>query len=481
MENQNEKPQNKSIERNREMLTAPVGRLTLKMAYPTIIAFLITSIYNLADTYFVSGLGTNATAAVSVNASLDNLIFMGGSLFAVGAASYISRLLGAGDQKQANKVLSTSFFTAMAFGLLILIFGLIFIEPLVRLLGATDSCINYSIEYATYVLWVAPLMAANFVMNQCLRSEGRALLSMLGMGFGGLLNCFLDPFFIMENVTIFGLTFNGLGLGVAGASIATAISKLVSFIILIAPYLLKQCTLKLSFRCITFTRTIIKEVATVGSSALFRNGLNVVSAIILNNIAGNISDSLLAAVGVSTKIMMFPFGFILGYGNGFQPVAGFAWGARDFKRVRKSYSFAWKSAVIGAAVMAAALAIYSDFVIGLFTETDEEMLRLGSLCIITQCIALPIHAWVAIVNMYCSSLGYGFGAILLAISRQGLCFLPIVFPLAAIWKAEGVCYVQAVADILSIFLAIPMLIHIFRMIEKEKAIDAAQPAPAMGK
>ena len=178
------------------MLNEPVSKIIPKMAVPTIIAFLINSIYQLADTFFVSQLGTNATAAVSVNASLDQLIMMAGSMLAMGANSYIARLLGKGESKKASQVLSTAFFIAAGLGLLLTIFGNIFMTPLVRLLGATPTCEQYSIDYATYVLMAAPFMACNFVMNQCLRSEGSATLSMVGMGFGGILNCILDPIFI---------------------------------------------------------------------------------------------------------------------------------------------------------------------------------------------------------------------------------------------------------------------------------------------
>ena len=304
-------------QRRMMMLNEPIHKVIPKMAVPTIVAFLITSIYSLADTYFVSNLGTNATAAVSVNASLDQLIMMCGSMVAMGANSYIARLLGQGDEKKASQVLSTSFFAAFFLGVLLLVFGSLFMTPMVRLLGATATCEQYSIDYATYVLMAAPFMAANFVMNQCLRSEGSATLSMVGMGFGGILNIILDPIFIF-----------GLDMGVAGASLATAISKWVSFSILIFPYVTKRSLLSLSIKHFRPTWDIISNVVSVGSSSLFRNGLNVVSAILLNRIAGGISDSVLAAVGVSNKIMMFPFCIILGFGNGFQPVAGFNWGAK---------------------------------------------------------------------------------------------------------------------------------------------------------
>ena len=447
------------------MMNDPIPNVVFKMAIPTIIAFLINSIYSLADTYFVSGLGTQATAAVSVNSSLDQLIMMTGSLLAVGANSFIARLLGQGDDRKASQVLSTAFFLALGLSLLLTVFGTVFITPMVNLLGATDTCRQYSIDYASYVLLAAPFMATSFVMNQCLRSEGSATLSMVGMGFGGILNCILDPFFIK------GLPAIGLpAMGVAGASLATAISKFISFGILIFPYITKKSLLRLSVKNFRPTWEIIKEIVSIGSSSMFRSGLAVVSAILLNDLAGNISDSVLAGIGVSNKIMMFPFCIILGFGTGFQPVAGFNWGAKQYDRVKESYQYSAKVAIIGSLVMAVVLALGADWVIGLFAEEDPALRKLGALCIRLQCIALPIHGWVAIVNMLCSGLGNAGGALLLSTSRQGSCMLPILYPMAWLWGEYGVVSVQAVADVLTLAMAVPLIIYMLKKITKTKLL-----------
>ena len=449
---------NNQEQRRLMMLNEPIARIIPKMAVPTIVAFLINSIYSLADTYFVSVLGTNATAAVSVNASLDQLIMMTGSLLAIGANSYIARLLGEGKDQKASTVLSSAFFLAMGFGLCLTIVGVTFMTPMVRLLGATPTCEQYAIEYATYVLLAAPFMAGNFVMNQCLRSEGSATLSMVGMGIGGVLNCFLDPLFIF--------TFD---MGVAGASLATAISKLVSFAILIFPYVTRRSLLHLSIRNFHPTRDILAKIISVGSSSMFRNGLAVVAGILLNDLAGNISDSVLAGIGVTTKIMMFPFSIILGFGTGFQPVAGFNWGAKRYDRVTESYRFSSKIAIIGSVAMAVVLAVFANEVIVLFAGTDPEMQAIGSLCIRLQCLALPIHAWVAVVNMFCVGLGNARGAFILATSRQGSCFIPILYPMALLWGAYGVASVQAAADILTLALAIPIMISMTKKVREAQA------------
>ena len=437
------------------MLNEPVSRVIPKMAVPTIVAFLINSVYSLADTYFVSSLGTNATAAVSVNASLDQLIMMCGSMLAMGANSYIARLLGSGKDQKASQVLSTSFFLAAALGLCLAVFGNIFMTPMVRLLGATATCEGYAIDYATYVLLAAPFMAANFVMNQCLRSEGSATLSMIGMGFGGILNCILDPIFIF----IFDM-------GVAGASLATAISKWVSFAILVFPYLTRRSLLHLSIRNFHPSKDIIVKVVSVGSSSMFRSGLSVLASILLNNLAGGISDSVLAAIGVCNKIAMFPFAIILGFGNGFQPVAGFNWGARRYDRVTESYRFSSKVAIWGSVIMGLVLGVFAKPIIQVFAGTDPEMQEIGVLCIRLQSLALPIHAWVTIVNMLCVDLGNARGALLLSTARQGSCFLPILYPLTWLFGAYGLASVQGVADLLSMVLAVPLAISMTKKLKQ---------------
>ena len=451
-------------QRRNMMLNEPISRIIPKMAVPTIVAFLINSIYSLADTYFVSSLGTNATAAVSVNASLDQLIMMCGSMLAVGANSYIARLLGEGKEKKASQVLSTAFFTAMGIGTILMIVGIIFMTPMVRLLGATPTCEQYSIDYATYVLYAAPFMAANFVMNQCLRSEGSATLSIVGMGFGGILNCVLDPIFIF-----------GFDMGVAGASLATAISKWVSFVILIFPYVTRRSLLHLSIRNFCPSWDIVSKIVSVGSSSMFRSGLAVVAGILLNSIAGDISDSVLAAVGVCSKVMMFPFSIILGFGTGFQPVAGFNWGAKRYDRVQESYRFCSRVALIGSLIMGVVVAVFADTFVVIFAGSDAEMRRIGVICMVSQCIALPIHGWVAVVNMLCAGLGNAKGALALSTARQGSCFLPILYPLAWLFGAYGVASVQAAADVLTLLLAVPIIRRMKKKIADAQAeLEAAQ-------
>ena len=263
---------------------------------------------------------------------------------------------------------------------------------------------------------------------------------------------------------------------VAGASLATAICKLVSFAILITPYLKRKSLLHLSIRNFHMSMDIMKEIIGVGSSSMFRSGLAVVSAIMLNKIAGQISDSVLAGIGVCNKIMMFPFGIILGFGNGFQPVAGFNWGAKQYDRVSESYRFSSWVATLGSVVMGAALYVLAPGIIRLFAGQDPHMLQIATLCLRLQCLALPIHAWVVVVNMLCVSLGEAKGALLLSTARQGTCFIPIVIPMGKLWGADGLAGVQSVADVLSLVLAIPLAVQVHKKVKTAEKQTSPEPA-----
>lgn len=440
-------------ERRDLLLHAPIFKIIPRMAIPTIISMMITSMYSLADTYFVSSLGTAATAAVGVNFSLDNIIMTAGSFLAVGANSYIARLLGARQDNKASQVLSTAFFTAIMTGSTVMLLGFIFMDPLVKLLGATGDVVAYSKDYASYILFAAPFMASNFVMNQCLRSEGSAAYSMIGIVSGAIPNIALDPLFIFV-----------FGWGIKGAAAATAISKFVSFAILIMPYLRHNSLLRLSPRNIKYARDIVVEVTKMGSPTLIRIGLVATSTIIMNNLAGQFSESALAAISVANRVMMLMNSVVLGFGQGYQPVAGFNWGARRFDRVRGAFVFSSIAGVIAATVLGILLAVFTRQVMRLFTTADEEMLAIGLLCIRLQCLTLPIHAWVIVVNMSYASLGKARGAAILSLSRQGICFIPMILLLPRLFGVNGLAAAQAAADVLSLLIALPLCVSLLREI-----------------
>ena len=440
------------------MLEGNINTLIPKMAVPTIAAQLITTIYNLVDTYFVSTISTQATAAVGVNGSLERTITLLGSLIGAGACSYIARLLGAKEKDNADRVLSTSFLSGMALGAVFLVIGLMVIRPLVHLLGANEDCVEYSMQYARYVLLAAPFMIGSFILNMCLRSEGSATYALVGIGFGGILNCFLDPLFIR--------TF---GLGVAGASMATAISKIISFCILLFPYLRKRTSVDITIRKFQFVARDVKEVLSIGSTSFFRSALSVVAMVTINRVASAISTPALAALSVANRVLEFPFAFILGFGQGYQPVVGYNWGAKQYHRVRESLSFAAVVSIVGAIVIGAILAIFAKFIVNIFnSQADAEVLSIGILCIRLQCIMLFSHSLNSIINMFYAGIGDAKRSILMSTARQGYIFIPLALILPRLFGATGVASVQAVADLICLAISIPLTVKAYQRIAAQE-------------
>ncbi len=449
------------------LLTGSIPKVIPLMAIPTIVAMLVTSIYGLVDTYFVSSMGETAIDAIGINMGLDNLIMTLGAFLGMGANSFIARLLGAREDKKSSQVLSTSVFSAMIIGVVFAVLGLVFMEPFVRLLGATDNTVVYSMDYASYVLLAAPFMIASFVMSQCLRSEGSATFSMIGMLSGTVLNVGLAPIFIF-----------GFGWGVKGAAIATAISKLLTFFVLLTPYLRRSSLLHLSVRNINYSREIVGEVSKMGSASLLRFGLSTIAMAVVNKIASTYSESVLAAMTVVNRLIFFPTAAILGFAQGFQPVAGINWGAGRYDRVKQAYNFTAWTGVIGVSIISLFLFVFAEPVMSIFGQTSAEMIAIGTLSIRLQCLAMPIQAWVIVVNMLYAGLGKGFGAIILGISRQGICFLPMLLILPAAFGAEGLAASQAAADVLTLVLTLPFVVVIMREIKQRLNTTAAMPAPA---
>ena len=449
------------------MLETPVNRLIPKMALPTIVAMLITSIYHLADTFFVSKLGTYATGAVGVNGAIDQLIMMAGTLVSMGSSSFVSRLLGAKEDTHGQQVFNTCFFLSFLLGIVVMLAGMLWQDPILRMLGASENLMPYSKDYCRYVLLAAPFLASSFVMNQCLRAEGNATLAMIGMGFGGLLNVALDPLFIF--------TF---GWGVAGASAATALSKLVSWVILIVPYLKKRTLLRLSPKYIHPTWMDTKEVCFMGSAAFFRTGLATLASIVLNKVSILYGESALAAISVANRVTMFLTSACLGFGQGFQPVAGFSWGAGEYPRIREAYRFSQTVCIVGITILGTIVFVLARPILLLFTEDDAELVRIGVICLRAQCLALPVHGFAIIVNMMCVGIGQARGAVLIGLGRQGICFYPILPILTYFFKVWGIACLQGDADLFTFILTIPIARSCMKLIaerEKEAASLAAAP------
>lgn len=441
------------------MLEDNVAKVIPLVAVPMIITMLIDSIYNISDTFFVSQLGTAATAAVGVNDSLLQLMRSVALGFGMGASSYISRLLGAKRDEEACRVGSTTFFTSMVVLSVLAAIAFIFVEPLVTLMGATGSVKPYSVDYATWILLSAPFTAGEVVLSQLLRSEGSTRYSMMGMVSGCVLNMFLDPLLITR-----------FGLGVAGAAIATSFSKMVSFFVLLYPFLRGKSMLELKFKLFTPKKEIYWEIARMGIPTFLRSSVYSVSVIVTNNIAGGFGESALAAVSVANKCTRLVGSGIMGLGQGFQPVAGYSWGAKKYKRVRQAFLTCSLMGAGAAIVLGAIMAFSATDLISVFAEAnDTQIVKLGSYMIITQCITMVPHVWGMIANGLYQALGRPIGATIIGLSRQVICLIPSVIVLSWIFGVYGLAASQAVADIMTAMIALPMVIKLFREIKRLEA------------
>ncbi len=442
--------------RRKMMLEEPVAKVIPIVAVPMIIAMLIDSIYNITDTYFVSQLGTTATAAVGVNSSLMHLIRSVAMGFGMGASSYISRLLGAKRDEEASRVGTTTLFTGIMVLLILSFIAYMFMAPMVKMLGATDSVMPYSMDYARWILLSSPFTAGTVILNQLLRAEGSTKYSMVGMVSGCIVNIGLDPLFI----SVFSL-------GVAGAAIATGLSKLISFMILLIPFLRKKSMLELKPKFFTPKREIFFEIARMGIPTFLRSSMLAISTIVINNVAGTFGDSALAAASVANKAARVVGSGIMGLGQGFQPVAGYNWGARKYERVRKAF---WTCSAMGAAgglTLGVIMAIMATKLVSIFASSDDtEIVKIGSYMIITQCITMVFHVWGGIANGLFQALGRPIGAAVLGLSRQIICLIPCVLVLSNIYGVYGLASAQAVADIMTLMIALPMVILLYRKIKR---------------
>lgn len=442
-----------SYEEKYKMMTqTPVNKLIPRLAVPTIISMLITSIYNMADTFFVSQLSTSASGAVGVNFSLMAMIQAIGFTLGMGSGNYMSRMLGAKEQDRAQKACSTAVYTAFAFGLILAVFGITNIDKMVRVLGATETIAPYAKDYGRYILIAAPYMTVSFVFNNHLRSQGNAALSMIGITTGGILNVILDP------VLIFGFD-----LGISGAAIATIFSQFVSFTILLTLVVRSQNVLKPLPKYFTFQGWVYKEILSAGMPTLGRQGLASVASVLLNVAASAFGDAAVAAMSIVTRIMMFINSALIGFGQGFQPVCGFNFGAGRYDRVLDAYFFCRRVAFVFLLTMGIIMFAISTPIMHLFRKDDAEVIRIGALALKMQCCLLPLQSYVIMGNMLAQSIGYSFRATLTAISKQGLFFVPAILILPKLFGVTGLQLAQPVADALTFVLTYVII----KMVVKE--------------
>lgn len=440
------------------MTQTPINRLIPRLAVPTIISMLITSIYNMADTFFVSQISTSASGAVGVNFSLMAMIQAIGFTLGMGSGNFMSRMLGAKEQEKAKRACSTAVYTAFALGLLLAVLGIAGIDSLIRMLGATETIAPYAKDYGQYILIAAPYMTVSFVFNNHLRSQGNATLSMIGITTGGILNVILDP------VLIFGFH-----MGISGAAIATIFSQFVSFVILLVLVIRSRNVLKPTPHYFTFQGWVYKEILSAGMPTLGRQGLASVASVLLNVAASGFGDAAVAAMSIVTRIMMFINSALIGFGQGFQPVCGFNFGAKRYDRVLEAYFFCRRVALVFLSVMAVIMFAISTPIMRVFRREDAEVIRIGALALKMQCCLLPFQAYTIIGNMLAQSIGYSFRATLTAISKQGLFFIPAILILPEVFEILGLQLAQPVADGLTFVLTQVIVVMIVKEL-KEKAL-----------
>ena len=441
--------QNTQEQKYKTMTEAPVKGLIVKLAIPTMISMLVTSFYNMADTFFVGKLGPSATGAVGVVFSVMAIIQAVGFFFGHGSGNYISRALGAHDVSGAESMAATGFFSALIGGTVIMIGGLLFLEPLALALGSSETILPYAVDYLRWILIGAPYMTASLVLNNQLRFQGNAIYAMIGLVSGAVINIALDPLLIF--------TFD---LGVSGAAIATIVSQLVSFVILFIG-IFRSNAIDIRIRNFKPTVERYKIIINGGSPSLFRQGLNSVATICLNVAARAYGDYAIAGMSIVTRIMQFANSCLIGFGQGFQPVCGFNYGAKKFDRVREGFWFCVKLSTAVLLVLAAACFAFAPAIVSLFQD-DPGVIEVGRIALRLQCITFPLAGWIVMSNMMSQTIGKAIPASFLAMARQGLFLIPAVLILPHFLGILGVELSQAVADAITIAVAIPLQLKIMR-------------------
>ena len=442
-----------------KMTQTPMPKLIISLGIPTTLSMMVTSLYNLADTYFVSLLGNDSvTAAVSNLLALMSIIQAIGFTFGMGSGAVVSRLLGKRDREGADRVTSSAFFISLISGLLILTFGFIFLTPMLKLFGSVNpEVLEYSKEYARFVLISAPFMCMSFVMNNVLRAEGKAVFSMVGLITGAVINVILDPILIFS-----------AGLGVTGAALATCISQIISFSVLLLMFLIRKTVVRLRVRSISREFSVYGEIIGTGFPSFCRQILASLCTVFLNNAAYTYGgEAAQAAFGVVQKVFMLAFSLALGIGQGYQPVLGYNYSAKRFDRVKSAYLFTLGFSTSIMIVFASVCAIIAPNLMKMFSLSDVAT-DIGTLTLRLQCICMPLLPLNFMASVTYQAIGSKVIASVLSVSRQGLFYIPAVLILPRILELLGVQSCQAISDFFAFIFAIPFTILFFRRLKREK-------------
>ena len=447
----------------KKMTETPVWKLVITLGIPTTISMLITNIYNMADTYFVSTLGKAAGGAPGIVFSIMAILQAFGFMFGHGAGSHVSRLLGAKDEERAGKFASTSLLLSSASGLLIMIFGLVFLEPLMWFLGSNAEILPHAKDYAMYIFIAGPAMTASCVFNNVLRYEGKATFAMAGLTSGGIINIFLDYIFVMR-----------LGMGTAGAGLATAISQYISLIILAVPFFIGKTQSKISFKRGFISLRIVWDIVTTGFPSLIRQGLGSISTAMLNVQARFYGTVAIAAMGYVSKTVQFIFCVGLGIGQGFQPVSAFNYGAKRYSRVKKGSYVTMLFGLIMIGTLAAVCYGFAPYIIQFFnSEKDPEITRIGGEALRFNCTVLWVLPFTVVGNMMFQSIGKRIPAILLSALQNGVAFIPMIYLLPAITEnmygngLVGLEMAQPAAYVITAVITLPVTVAFLSKLPKD--------------
>ena len=444
--------------------SASIPKALLSMGIPTMIGMLVNAFYNLVDAYFVGGLGESQMGAISVVYPLGQVVVGLGLLFGNGAASYISRLLGRGDKENADKVASTALYSSVSVGAVIIIISMVFLHPILKLLGATDSILPFAATYASVYIVSCIFNVFNVTMNNIVTSEGAAKTTMCALLTGAVLNIALDPLFIYV-----------FDLGVAGAAIATAISQVVSTCVYQIYILRKKSVFHFRVKDCTYTKETMSEIFKIGIPTLVFQILTSVSISLINNAAGDYGDSAIAGMGVVTRLISMGSLSVFGFIKGFQPIAGYSYGAKKFDRLREAIKTSILWSTVFCVIFGVILALFPTAIVSQFTKGDAEMIRIGAASLRANGISIMLFGFYTVYSSLFLALGKGREGFILGACRQGICFIPVILLLPIVWGLNGIMYAQPIADVLSavitVFMAIPLHKKLNEMQKQTAAIS----------
>ena len=453
---------NKQNQRIELLGETPIPRALLSMGLPTMAGMLINALYNLADTYFVGGLGTDSMAAVTVAFPLGQIIVGLGLLFGNGAAAYLSRLLGRNERQTANHAASTALYSSILVGGLAIFFCVIFLESILRQFGAPDHIMPMAMSYTQIYIIFSIFNIFNVTMNNIVSSEGAAKTAMCTLMIGAVINVLLDPFFIYT-----------LKLGVCGAAIATAISQIISSIIYIFYILRKKSIFCFRIRECRFSKKILSEILKIGIPTFMFQILTSASIAMINDAAKVYGSSALASMGPVTKITSMGTLVVYGFLKGFQPIAGFSYGAKKYDRLQEAIQTAilWSTAfciIFGLLSM-----VFPAQIMSMFSTYDKEMIRIGQQALRANGLSFILFGFYTTYSFLFLVMGKAKEGCFLGACRQGICFFPVILFLPRVWGLNGVILAQPLADVLSAVITGYMAIRLRR----ELAMDRQQDNP----